>query len=163
MQLTAQLFILAYELGIFLFELADAQRWWWERRDLFGRERKRRLELCHGLLELCEDDNQKINKRSGHGGIYMCAGEELVYLLDVGLSFCAMPRLGLCITTALRAVTANRGRVVGCCLCHGGMVVLRVEKKSTRYQQMVAGVCECVSVSVSVSEQDRVEGGDCRD
>ena len=52
MQLTAQLLILAYELGIFLFELADAQRWWWERRDLFGRESKRRLEFSHGLLKL---------------------------------------------------------------------------------------------------------------
>jgi hypothetical protein len=52
MQLTAHLFILAYELGIFLFELADAQGWWWEGRDLFGRERKRRLELRHGLLKL---------------------------------------------------------------------------------------------------------------
>jgi hypothetical protein len=35
-----------------LFELADAQRWWWQRRDLFGRERERRLELRHGLFEL---------------------------------------------------------------------------------------------------------------
>ncbi len=52
MQLTTQLLILAYELGIFLFELADTQRWWWKRRDLFGRKRKRRLELGHGLLEL---------------------------------------------------------------------------------------------------------------
>jgi hypothetical protein len=34
------------------------------------------------------------------------------YLLDVGLSFCAMPRLGLCITTALGAVTGSPGRAV---------------------------------------------------
>ena len=53
-QLTAQLLILAYELCIFLFELANPQRWWWERRDLFGRERKRRLELRHGLLKLIQ-------------------------------------------------------------------------------------------------------------
>jgi hypothetical protein len=39
-------------LGIFLFELADVQHWWWERRDLFGREGKCSLELRHGLLEL---------------------------------------------------------------------------------------------------------------
>jgi len=85
MQLTAQLFVLAYQLCIFLFELADAQGWWWERRDLFGRECERRLELGHCLLEL----------------------------LDVGLSFCAMPRLCLCITTALGAVTCNGG-AIGC-------------------------------------------------
>ena len=60
-QLTAQLFVFAYELGIFLFELADAQRWWWERRDLFGREGKRRLELRYRLLELY-DSTAKVNK-----------------------------------------------------------------------------------------------------
>ncbi len=52
MQLTAELLILAYELGVFLFELTDAQRGWWERRDLFGRKSKGRLELRHGLLKL---------------------------------------------------------------------------------------------------------------
>lgn len=51
-QLTAELLILAHQLGVFLFELADAQRWWWQRRDLFGRERERGLELRHGLLKL---------------------------------------------------------------------------------------------------------------
>jgi hypothetical protein len=35
-----------------LFELADAQRWWRQGRDLLWRERERRLELGHGLLEL---------------------------------------------------------------------------------------------------------------
>ena len=103
MQLTAQLFILAYNLGIFLFELPDAQRWWRERRDLFGRESKRRLELRHGLLKLWADG--KLNKRVR---CYVWEGSS--YLLDVGLSFCAMPRLGLCIMTALRAVTGSRGR-----------------------------------------------------
>jgi hypothetical protein len=101
MQLTAQLFILTYDLGVFLFELADAQRWWWESSDLFGRERKRRLEFCHRLLKL----------------------------LDVCLSFCAMPRLGLCITTALGAVTGSARRAIGCWLCHG---VLQVEKERMR-------------------------------
>jgi hypothetical protein len=105
MQLTAHLFIFAYELGVFLFELADAQRWWWERRDLFGRERKRRLELRHSLLEL---HISNINKR------VRCYVREGRYLLDVGLSFCAMPCLGLCIATALRAVTGSPGRATGC-------------------------------------------------
>jgi len=88
-QLAAELLILAYQLGVFLFELADAQRWWWQRRDLFGRERERGLELGHGLLKL----------------------------LDVGLSLRAMPCLGLCITAALGAVT-SRGRVIACWLGH---------------------------------------------
>jgi len=62
MQLTAQLFILAYKLGIFLFELANAQRWWWEGRDLFGRERKRRLELRYGLLKLTPWDRKSMSE-----------------------------------------------------------------------------------------------------
>jgi len=52
LQLAAQLIVLAHELGIFLLQLAYAQRWWWQRGDLFGREGERRLELGHGLLEL---------------------------------------------------------------------------------------------------------------
>jgi hypothetical protein len=71
MQLTAQLFIFAYKLGIFLFELADAQRWWWERRDLFGRERKRRLELRYGLLKLYNSTGRQVNERVR----CYCAGE----------------------------------------------------------------------------------------
>jgi hypothetical protein len=71
MQLTAQLFILAYELGVFLFELADAQRWWWKGRYLFGRECKRRLELRHRLLELYNfrgTANQRTSTVSCAGG-----------------------------------------------------------------------------------------------
>ena len=52
-QLAAKLIVLAQELRVFLFELADAQRRWRQRRNLFRRERERRLEFGHGLLELC--------------------------------------------------------------------------------------------------------------
>ena len=48
------------------------------------------------------------------------------YLLNVSLSFCAMPRLGLCITTAFGAVAASGGWVIACWLCHD---VLLVEKR----------------------------------
>jgi hypothetical protein len=51
-QLAAQLIVLTMELRVFLFELADAQGWWWERSYLFWREREGCLELRHGLLEL---------------------------------------------------------------------------------------------------------------
>jgi hypothetical protein len=130
-QLTAQLFILAYEPGVFLFELADAQSWWWERRDLFGRERKLpgRLELRHGLLELYVSTNPWDGKSNGRVPYYVW---EVRYLLDVSLSFCAMPRLGglgLCIATALRPVRVTGSPRIGCCLCHG---VLQVEKQGTR-------------------------------
>jgi len=50
--LATELVVLAHELGVFLFELADTQRWWRQGRDLLWRERERRLELGHGLLEL---------------------------------------------------------------------------------------------------------------
>jgi hypothetical protein len=55
------------------------------------------------------------------------------YLLDVGLSLCAMPGLGLCITTALGAVTGGRGLAIGCCLCHGVFYELRMEDKVSRW------------------------------
>jgi hypothetical protein len=51
-QLATELVVLAHELGVFLFELADAHRRWRQGRDLLWRERERRLELGHGLLEL---------------------------------------------------------------------------------------------------------------
>lgn len=51
-QLAAELLVLAHQLGVFLLELADAQRWWWQRRDLFGRERECGLQLRHCLLKL---------------------------------------------------------------------------------------------------------------
>jgi hypothetical protein len=89
-QLATELIVLAHELVIFLFELADAHRWWWQSRDLFRRERKGRLELRYGLLEL----------------------------LDVGLSFGAMPRLGLCITAPFRAFGERSGLGIGGCLSH---------------------------------------------
>jgi hypothetical protein len=44
----------------------------------------------------------------------VCVGR--LYLLDVGLSLCAMPCLGLCITTTLWAVPG--GRVIGGGLGH---------------------------------------------
>jgi hypothetical protein len=52
MQLATELIVLTHELRVFLFELADAQRWWRQGRDLLWRERECRLELGHGLLEL---------------------------------------------------------------------------------------------------------------
>jgi hypothetical protein len=92
-----------------LLELADAQRWWWQRRDLFGRERECGLQLRHCLLKL-----------RGCGHVSACVPRPSAgwqYLLDVGLSLRAMPCLGFCITTALWAVAAG-GRAIGSCLGH---------------------------------------------
>lgn len=52
MQLPTELLVLAHQLGIFLFKLANAKRWWWQSRDLFGRERERCLKLGYCLLKL---------------------------------------------------------------------------------------------------------------
>ena len=41
-----------------------------------------------------------------------------MHLFDVGLSLCAMPCLGLCITAPLGAVGAGGGLGIGCCLGH---------------------------------------------
>ena len=56
MQLTPQFVVLTEQLGVFLFELADAQGRWWQRCDLFWRESKGGLELGHGLLKLRRDN-----------------------------------------------------------------------------------------------------------
>jgi hypothetical protein len=58
-QLTTELVVLAHKFGVFLFELADAHRWWWQGRDLLWREREGCLELGHGLLELLYARNMK--------------------------------------------------------------------------------------------------------
>ena len=89
---------------------------------------------------------QEINER-----VPYCVWEGR-YLLDVGLSFCAMPRLGLCVATALGAVTGSRGWGIACCLSHGVFYKLRREDEAERWSPGLSGyVCE------------GAEGGDCRD
>jgi hypothetical protein len=123
-QLAAKLVVLAQELRVFLFELADAQRRWRQCRNLFRRERERRLELGHGLLELCICAHMHVDtrkKKERVHGEYRDVGQPYratvsMHLLNVSLSFCAMPCLGLCIATPLGAVGVGSGLGIG---CHG--------------------------------------------
>jgi len=87
---TVKLIVFLEKTGIFLLEFSNFCERGWKSRHLLWGESQRCLELCDGLLEL----------------------------LDVSFSFCAMPRLGLGVTAALRALrvcrmTAYRGHQ--CC------------------------------------------------
>jgi hypothetical protein len=69
-----------------------------------------------------------------------------MYLLNVSLSFCAMPCLGLCIAAPLGAVGVGSGLGIGCSLGH----VVRDAKNRQRGDK------------VCMTGEGRTGGGDCR-
>lgn len=89
-----KLIIFLEKAGIFLLEFSNFCQWRRKSSDLLWSKAQGCLELCHGLLELGDALD-----------VYKGSRRRRTDLLDVSFSFCAMPRLGLGVTAALRALS----------------------------------------------------------